>query len=288
MKSNVNFYLYISMFLNIAISIMKIIAGTLLHSKALITDAMHSLSDLTTDFIGLFGNIISYKKPDKEHPFGHHNLEYIISSIIGICVIFLGVNLIKNGLTHKSTYEPSLIALLVIALDMAVKFIMAYTLIKGSKKLNSPILESSGKESFGDFLSSIIVIVAFVTGFINKNLASFMDIAASLIISIIIIRSGLKICFNNYSSLLMEDQKDNETSKKIKALIKNNNYFFKYTDLILIGEGKYYRLYVKLYFKDNIRIKEAVDIVDNFEKEVLVNCPLVRNVYIKIKYIDKK
>lgn len=121
MKSNVNFYLYISMFLNIAISIMKIIAGTLLHSKALITDAMHSLSDLTTDFIGLFGNIISYKKPDKEHPFGHHNLEYIIS--------------------------------------------------------------------------------------------------------IIIIRSGLKICFNNYSSLLMEDQKDNETSKKIKALIKNNNYF---------------------------------------------------------------
>lgn len=276
------------MLCNIAISIMKIIAGIFLHSKALITDAIHSISDLTTDLIGVFGNILSYKKPDKEHPFGHHNLEYVISSIIGIFVIFLGFNLIKDGLLNKSTYEPSLIALIVIAIDMGMKYLTAYILISGGKKLNSPILESSGKESFGDFLSSLIVIIAFVTGFINKDLASFMDLGASLIISIIIIRSGFKICFNNYSSLLMEDKKDNETSKKVKDIIKNNNYIFKYTDLVLIGEGKYYRLYVTIYFKDNIRVKEAVDIVKLLEKEILVNAPLVRQAFIKIQYIDKK
>lgn len=288
MKSNVNFYLYISMFFNLLISIMKIMAGVLLHSKALITDAIHSLSDLTTDFIGLFGNILSYKKPDKKHPFGHHNIEYVISSIIGVFIIFLGINLIKDGLINKSTYEPSLIAFLVIILDMGVKYLMSSLLISGGKKLNSPILESSGKESFVDFLSSVIVIIAFVTGFINKDVASFMDVTASLIISTIIIRSGLLICFNNYSSLLMEDKKDNKTVKTIREIIKNNNYLFKYTDLLLIGEGKYYRLYITIYFKDNIRIKEAVDIVEKFEREVLVNCPLVKKAYIKIKYIDKK
>ena len=66
-----------SLIVNLFLTIVKFIGSVLGNSKTLISDAVHSFSDMSTDIIGLIGDKLSSKKPDKEHPYGHERIESI-------------------------------------------------------------------------------------------------------------------------------------------------------------------------------------------------------------------
>ena len=98
--------LYVSFFSNIFLSILKVVVGIIGKSSALISDGIHSFSDLITDVVAIFGNYLSLKPADDKHPYGHGKLEYITSFIIGIVIIIIGLILISL-VSENDIFIPS-------------------------------------------------------------------------------------------------------------------------------------------------------------------------------------
>ena len=98
---------------NLFLIFFKFLAGIFGHSQALIADAVHSLSDLFTDAVVLFGLRVSVKAPDEKHHFGHARLETLASAIVGLALIatalYLGIQAALNIYRHTE-YHPTLLA----------------------------------------------------------------------------------------------------------------------------------------------------------------------------------
>ena len=85
---------WIGLFVNLLLTGLKFLAGFFGHSQALIADAIHSASDLTTDFAILIGSKYWYSPPDADHPNGHRKFETLITICIGFAIIAVGIFLI--------------------------------------------------------------------------------------------------------------------------------------------------------------------------------------------------
>ena len=88
----------VSIFGNIALTVFKLFAGTMGHSGAMLSDAIHSLSDVFTTVVAFIGVKMSKKEPDKEHPYGHDRLESIASIFLAIILIATGIGIGFSGI----------------------------------------------------------------------------------------------------------------------------------------------------------------------------------------------
>ena len=124
----------ISFFTNFLLSIVKVIIGFFSKSSALVADGIHSFSDLITDVVALFGNVLARKPEDKEHPFGHGRIEYVTSAMIGLIVVGIGFFLIASVL-QKNVEIPSKIVIVVSLFTILSKFILSRYLMQRGKEL---------------------------------------------------------------------------------------------------------------------------------------------------------
>ena len=151
----------ISFIVNTILSIIKVIAGSIGKSSALIADGIHSFSDLITDVVAIIGSKIASKPADEKHPYGHGRLEYLTSAIIGTMILTVGIGIIKESFTSNITI-PSKLVITVTTITIAMKFILSGYIIKKGKKLNNNILIASGYESSSDVISSVVVLTSSI------------------------------------------------------------------------------------------------------------------------------
>lgn len=108
------------------------IVGTIGSSGALIADGFHSISDLVTDIIVIISSKFSSKLPDKEHPFGHGRLDYIISIAISLVILILGITIIIDS--AKTNFSlPSTLVVIVSLFTIVIKYILSNYIIKKVK-----------------------------------------------------------------------------------------------------------------------------------------------------------
>lgn len=274
--------LLVSLFANIFLTCLKIVVGFIGNSKALVADGVHSLSDLSTDIIAILGDRLSKKPADDDHPYGHGKINYLTSVLIGMLIIFMGFSLFKNSFSIDSTI-PSRITILVVVITIIIKYFVSSLLISVGKKQNNSILIASGKESFGDVFSSILVLVSLVASQFSKQVSLFKytDMLGSIIISIIIIIMGVRILMDNFSSLIGQMEL---SQAKIDEVLKflNDKYDgkkVKVNDVLLLKYGTYYRVVVKLLVVDNLMVKDLMKINKNIENDLL-------NSAFNIKYVN--
>ena len=280
------FILIISMVANISLIIMKLFAGYLCNSKALIADGFHSLSDLSTDVIAVIGNSLSKKPADKDHPYGHGKINYITSVLIAILVILMGFSLFKDSFNYSYTTTRK-ITILVVVTTIIIKLIVSRLLIITGKKENNNILISSGKESFTDVFSSILVLITLILGLFSSSIEIFkyMDMLGSLIISIIIMIVGIKILMENISSLIGQVEISN---KKIEEVANYLNTKFNITikDIILLKYGHYYQAFIEIEVASNMKIKDLEKLIDDIRSSLLNNIFMIK--YVHIDFALKK
>ena len=89
----------VSVGVNLALTAAQLVAGVLAHSQALIADAIHSLSDLVSDFVVLFAGHHSQKEPDAEHHYGHLRFETAASLVLGLLLLTVGVGMLWGAVT---------------------------------------------------------------------------------------------------------------------------------------------------------------------------------------------
>jgi cation diffusion facilitator family transporter len=124
----------VSFIINTILVIMKVVAGILGSSGALIADGMHSFSDLTTDIIAIVGNNLAKRPPDSKHPFGHGKSEYITSLIIGLAIMLIGLLLINQMMNSQVSY-PSLFVIIISLITILLKLLLAKFLVSKGKNI---------------------------------------------------------------------------------------------------------------------------------------------------------
>lgn len=275
--------LLVSSITNIFLSIIKILFGFIGKCNALIADGIHSLSDLSTDFVAIFGNHLSLKPADKKHPFGHGKTEYITSVIIGIVIILLGLSLIYN-IFNKEIIIPNLLMILVSLFTIISKYILSSYIYKKGIEYSNNILIASGKESKADVYSSIFVLISIVLMQFSNELSilKYADMLSTVIISLFIIKTGFNILKDNIGILLEEQVLDKEYINNIKNIITSFNEIVEIKDLYILRYGPYFKLVSNVIMKD-LSLIDAHKIIDEIEKKLKEKDDKIKYVFIHME-----
>lgn len=261
--------MFVSFFTNFVLSVMKVVTGFIGKSSALLADGVHSFSDLLTDIVAIFGNILSGKPEDKEHPYGHGRLEYLTSVLIGILVLAIGLVLIRNVSTSK-TEIPSKIVIIVSLFTIIAKYMLSRYLILKGRIYDNQILVSSGKESAADVYSSMIVLVASILMQLKDIWHGFIytDKIAGIIVGIFIVRTGFNIIKENINVLIGLQENGTDYYDEVKSIILKNKNIKRIDSLIIMKYGYYYTLTLEVSMDADLTLQEAHDEVEKIEKEL--------------------
>lgn len=209
---------WVSIVLNTLLFVVKYWAGVVSGSLALMADAWHTLSDSLSSLFVLVSAKISFKKPDKEHPFGHGRYELVTSIFIGILLILVGLNFVKEGVVkfiERQDAEYGLIAIVVTIVSILLKEGLAQYAFWAGKKVDSDALKADAWHHRSDALSSVVILVGIFVG----RAIWWIDAFLSIVVALFILYAAYKIIAQSISTILGEDA-DPDLEAKLKALAK--------------------------------------------------------------------
>lgn len=275
----------ISFITNSLLSLLKVIFGSIYKSSSLIADGIHSFSDLLTDIVAIVGSFLSNKKPDKKHPYGHGNIEYLTSFIIGVVILVIGFSIIYNGVGNE-TIIPNKLVILISLFTIISKLLLSNYVLRSGKKYKNEILIASGKESSADVVSSVFVLLSSILmQFSNEiNILKYSDIVSTIIVGLFIIKVGFDVVKNNISYIIGEQE---ENIDYIKEMFLVNNEIKRIDDIILLKYGSYYKLTVTISMDGDLSLKESHEIVDIIENEIKKYNNKIKYINIHIEPYDK-
>jgi cation diffusion facilitator family transporter len=196
--------LFIILFLNWAVAFIKMLYGILTKSYSMLADGFHSLSDGTSNIIGLIGMSFALKPVDEKHPYGHKKYETFTSITIALILLLVVVNIIKEAIrrfNHPVIPEVNIGSFVVMAVTIIVNLaVMKYEYSKG-KLLKSDILIADSMHTRSDVFTSASVILGLL--FVKAGYP-IMDIIVSLFISGFIAYAGFNI-LRHSSSILCDE-----------------------------------------------------------------------------------
>lgn len=189
-------------FLNVLLFIAKFIFGTIAASVAMIADGFNNLSDAASSIVQILGFKLSGKKPDPDHPFGHGRIEYISGLIISFLVLLMGEELLKSSvktLFSGSEVNGGLVPVIIMCFAILIKLYMYFYNHKIAKLIDSVAMEATAKDSFGDMISNVVVIISIVAA----RFTSFpVDGIGGIIVAILILKTGFEAAKDTISPLL--------------------------------------------------------------------------------------
>lgn len=187
---------------NIALSVLKLVFGTLCGSIAITADAMNNFSDAGSQIISFISFKISAKPADRDHPFGHARIEYVASMIVSFLVLLVGFELMKESLAkifdpQPSEYGPAVMIALVISI--AVKLWLGISGKRVAKRIGSSVVRATSADSISDALATSAVLAsALISYFTGIQTDAYMGVAVSVVIFI----AGIKILNETKNSIL--------------------------------------------------------------------------------------
>lgn len=190
-----------SIFGNILLAILKIVVGFIYSSLALVSDGVHSLSDVITSVIGYFGIKIASKPADKSHPFGHSRFEPLFAFFIGMGLFLVAYEIGRDSLERMlSNYvlEVNTLMLGVTVLSILSKEVMAQYSLRVGRRLNNQIIIADAYHHRSDALSSVAVLIGLL---LQKFGFSYGDALAGFIVALLIGKVAVDIVLKNVSYL---------------------------------------------------------------------------------------
>ena len=194
---------WISIFINLLLSIMQVVAGYIGKSQSLMADGLHSFADLLSDILVLFANRHGNKHADADHPYGHARIETATSLILGASLAVLGVGLlIAAGIRLQHPEQVQAVhpfTLWFAGIALAAKEGMFRYMLAVAQRVRSQMLAANAWHARSDAASSLVVIVG-ITG--NLFGYSFLDLVASAVVGIMIAHMGITFARDAISELI--------------------------------------------------------------------------------------
>lgn len=259
---------WVSVLVNIFLSIAQIVIGILAHSSALVADAIHTFTDLVSDGAVLVANKFSSQAADEQHPYGHFRFENLTTLFIGVLLAIVGLGMIWQAgdrlLGGAQLVQVHYAALIVATIVLIGKELLFRYLLREGKRVDSSMLIVNAWHARSDALSSLIVLVAIAANLMGLVWA---DIVASLIVGAMIAHMGIKYTWQSMHDL-SDQAADEEQLKRIEGILKEVPSLHGYHDLRTRKTGDYILVDVHLEFPANMTVGEAHDISDEVDRRV--------------------
>lgn len=200
---------------NAVLSLFKLLAGVLAHSGAMISDAVHSASDVLSSIIVIIGVKLSVRAPDKEHPYGHERFECVAAIVLAVVLAVTGLLIgykAFGSIEGRGTQPmPGVLALVAAAVSIVVKEAMYWYTRFFGKRLNSASLMASAWDHRSDALSSVGALVGIAGARMGHPV---MEPIASLVICLFILKAAYDI-FRDAMGKMVDRAADAETEKSL-------------------------------------------------------------------------
>jgi cation diffusion facilitator family transporter len=213
---------YLGIAVNVVLTIVKVVIGLLSGSLALLADGIHSLSDIATDAVVLLGLRLSSKEPDQSHPYGHGRAETFSASLVALILIVVGGAMVYYAtiaIARDESTTPRLGVLMAAIFSIAAKEWLYRVTQKAAIQSNSPALYANAWHHRSDALSSIAVVIGFISlefGFGHG------DQVAAIAVGLMIIFVGVRV-ISDCMRELTESSIDADTIEHIKQIINSNS-----------------------------------------------------------------
>lgn len=254
---------------NLILAVTKIIIGIISGSIAIQTDAVNNLGDVLSTVAVAVSFVISGKKADKEHPFGHGRLEYAVSFAIAIIIIVIAIEFVISSV--KRIMSPVEVVFswpffIVIAAGIAVKLGMGIFYHIANKSLDSPTIRASKLDSFQDVLITSATLVSFA---VSRFTSVPLDAIFALAIAALIFANGIKLVKSTMDTII-GGSGDKFLSSKIMSFIMSQPNIIGAHDLLLhdYGPGRSIAS-VHAEMPSDLSLNDAHRIIDEIEKNTL-------------------
>lgn len=270
----------ISILLNVVLTILKILAGLLGNSTAIISDGLHSASDIITSIGILIGNKISRKPRDEEHQYGHEKAEslvsFILSSVLIIVAIKIGYDGVKELFNINNILVPNALPLIVAIISIGIKEYQYQITIRVAKKINSSSLKADAWHHRSDALSSIAAFIGIGGAMLGFKI---LDPIASIIVAIVVVKVGVDILKSSCDEL-MDSSISKQDISEIEALVSKSDNIYGIKDFKSRKYGSVAYVDMSILIDNYKTLEEAHDIADELEKSIISNLNYIKEINI--------
>lgn len=210
---------------NLVLSVFKLLAGVLAHSGAMVSDAVHSASDVFSSIIVIIGVKLSARASDEDHPYGHERLECVAAILLAAILLLTGIGIGKNALQliaggeYADLEQPGLLALAAAVVSIAAKELMFWYTKIHADRIDSNALLADAWHHRSDSLSSVGALIGILGARLGLRV---LDPVASLVICFFIARAAYDI-FRDAVDKMVDHACDEKTQQQLYdcALLQN-------------------------------------------------------------------
>ena len=280
----------ISIVVNVLLSAIKFVVGVIANSGAMISDAIHSVSDVFSTIIVMIGANAAAKDPDQEHPYGHDQMECIAAIVLAIVLFITGIGVGITGVkkifggNYGDLAVPGALALVAAVISIVVKEGMFwYTRFYG-KKVDSTALLADAWHHRSDALSS----VGSFIGILGARLGfPICDPLASVVICLFIVKAAYNICKEALDKMV-DKSCDDETERKMSDLIKSQEGVISLDLLMTRMFGSKLYVDVEIGADENTPLRDSHAIAENVHNAIEANFPKVKHCMVHVNPVELK
>ena len=248
---------------NVALTLLKFAAGIIGCSAAMIADAVHSLSDLLTDFVVLVFVKISSRPADSEHPYGHGKYETLATAIVAIALLAAGGVLAAEGIQKivgvmrgEPLTMPGRIALWAALISIAAKELIYQLTVRVARRVDSSALEANAWHHRTDALSSVATAIGIGGALIFGGTWAVLDPIAAVLVSSFIIIAACKLLHGAIQELL-EQRLPEEVEQQIREIVETDQDMTEMHKLRTRRVGNVYSIEMHLRMHGDVSLYEA-------------------------------
>ena len=269
---------------NVLLSVVKLLAGIIAHSNAMISDAIHSASDVFSTVVVIIGIKLAARESDREHPYGHERLECVAAIVLTMILFLTGLGIgeeafknITSG-NYNNLQVPGVLALFAAILSIASKEGMYWYTRYYAKKIDSSALLADAWHHRSDAFSSIGALIGIAGARLGFPV---MDSVASLVIFVFIVKAALDI-FKDAMDKMVDHSCDEETEKQLYDCVMKNEDVMGIDLLQTRMFGNKIYVDVEIQADGSYTLQEAHDIAEAVHDEIEQNFPKVKHIMVHV------
>jgi len=273
---------------NTALTLFKLLAGLLANSGAMVSDAVHSASDVFSSIIVIIGVKYAGKDADREHPYGHERYECVAAIVLSIILLVTGLfiahNAIEKLLSGETIAIPGRLALVAAVVSILVKEAMFRYTAFWAKKINSNGLMAEAYHHRSDALSSIGALVGIGGAMMG---VAWLDAAASLVICGFIVKAAYDI-FSDAVGKMVDSSCDDKLEQAMRERAMANKGVMGIDSLATRRFGNKVYVDIEISADGNLSLNESHTIAENVHDSIENSFSEVKHIMVHVNPYKSK
>ena len=278
----------VSIVINILLAAFKFIAGAVGRSGAMISDAVHSSSDVLGSLIVIVGVKMSGKSSDKDHPYGHERMECVASLLLAGILAVAGFSIGKEAVisvvsrSYETAAAPGTVALIAAGLSIVIKESMFWYTWINAKKIRSSALKAEAWHHRSDALSSVGALIGIGGAKLGLKV---LEPAASIVICLFILKVAADI-FREAVDNMVDHACDEETENALRSCAAAQDGVIRVDRLRTRQFGRKIYVDIEIAADAGLSLRAAHDIAQQVHDEIEKDFPEVKHIMVHVNPSD--